>query len=300
LVKNGAGTLVNALIEEGFLTHVATQGAGVIHDWEFAFQGESGESVRDYAPVGRFGAWEETGRWINLAVLVGAAEGLGFGEAVGRMIEEDCLQIPSVRELRERIAADPGDPLAGAKADLLRTIEQFALSEGRQEVRHLYKAASILGATYRHHVPLTVHPGIGYDIIVNHPFYHGGAVGRASHTDAQVFAHSVDQLDGGVYMSVGSAIMSPQVFEKAFSAANNLRSQAGRPFIQEHYLAIVDIQDGGGWDWATGEPPQEHPAYYLRYCKSFYRMGGTLDYLLCDNRVFLAGLLAKLREQKTS
>ena len=298
LVKNGAGPLVNALIEEGYLTHLATQGAGIIHDWEFAFQGASGESVRENAPVGRFGAWEETGRWINLAVLTGAAEGLGFGEAMGRLIEEDGLQMPSAASLREQIAADPADPLSGAKADLLWTIERFSLKPGRQTVAHPHKEVSIPACAYRNRVPFTVHPGIGYDIIVNHPWYPGGAIGRASQTDAQIFTRSVDQLEGGVYMSVGSAIMSPQVFEKAFSAANNLRHREGRPFLKDHYLAIVDIQDGGGWDWASGEPPSDHPAYYLRYCNSFYRMGGTLDYLLCDNRVFLAGLLAALRRQK--
>ena len=74
LIKNGAGTLVNWLVENGWVTHVATQGAGVIHDWEFAYQGASSESVRDNAPVGTFGTWDETGWAINLAVTVGAAE----------------------------------------------------------------------------------------------------------------------------------------------------------------------------------------------------------------------------------
>jgi hypothetical protein len=151
-----------------------------------------------------------------------------------------------------------------------------------------------LAAAYERGIPLTVHPGIGYDIIVNHPMYHGAAIGRAAQTDAQIFAQQVDSLDGGVYMSVGSAIMSPQVFEKALSAANNLRRQDDRPFVKDHYLAIVDIQDAGGWDWSTGEPPSDNPAYYLRYCKTFGRMGGTLDYLQCDNRDFLAALLNRL------
>ena len=147
---------------------------------------------------------------------------------------------------------------------------------------------------------MTVHPGIGYDIIVNHPMYHGGAIGRAATTDARIFAHSVNELEGGVYMSVGSAIMSPQVFEKAFSAANNLRARNGQPFIRNHYLCLVDLQDGGSWDWTKGEPPREHPAYYLRYCKTFYRMGGTLSYCQCDNRVFLANLLDRLRKRKAA
>ena len=111
-VKNGAGPLVNALVEGGFITHLATQGAGVIHDWEFAFQGASGESVRENAPAGRFGSWEETGRWINLAVLCGAAEGIGFGEAVGRMIVENGLTIPAADALRHSLQERPDDDLA--------------------------------------------------------------------------------------------------------------------------------------------------------------------------------------------
>ncbi|MCX5659905.1 MAG: hypothetical protein NTW19_09310 [Planctomycetota bacterium] len=294
LVKNGAGTLLNALIEKGWLTHLATQGAGVIHDWEFAFLGRSSESVRDNAPAGRFGSWDETGKWINLAAIVGAAEGMGLGESVGKMIAEDGLALPMPAALADAICARPDDPLAGARADLLATMRRFGLAGGRVAVKHPYKRYSTLACAYEHRVPLTVHPGIGYDIIVNHPMFHGGAIGRTSGADARVFAHGVLNLTGGVYLSVGSAIMSPQVFEKAFSAANNLLLGEGRPAVKDHTIAIVDLQDGGGWDWSRGEPPKENPAYYLRFCKTFHRMGGRLDYLCGDNRVVLANLLARL------
>ena len=296
LVKNGAGPLVRALLEAGHLTHVATNGAGVIHDWEFSFQGITSEVVRDNAPAGRFGAWDETGKWLNLAVLAGAAAGLGFGEAVGKLVVEDGVTLPEPEQLRQQLAAEPAHELAGARADLLWTMQKFGLSSGRLEVKHPYKKYSILAGAYQRRVPLTVHPGIGYDIIVNHPMYHGGAIGRAGATDARVFAHSAGQLSGGVYLSVGSAIMSPQVFEKAFSAANNLRERAGQPFIRDHYLGIVDIQPGN-WDWRRGEPPRDNPAYYQRFCKTFCRMGGELEYFQCDNRVFLANLVARLKKR---
>jgi hypothetical protein len=296
LVKNYAAPLVRWLIEQKSLTHLATQGAGVIHDWEFAYQGHSGESVRENAPAGRFGAWDETGFALNLAAVAGAAEGLGLGEAVGRFIVDDGWELPAAEVLIEQIRHAPEHALTPGMADLLQIMQRFELGGGRVEMHHRYKDSSILVAAHAAGVPLTVHPGIGYDIIVNHPMYDGAAIGRAAETDARVFAQSVDGLDGGVHLSVGSAIMSPQVFEKAFSAANNLRASEGRPMLSGHTLVIVDIQDGGGWDWSQGEPPPENPAYYLRYCKSFYRMGGELIYIQCDNRVFLAHLIARLRE----
>ena len=174
LIKNGAGPALRELINEGFVTHLATQGAGVIHDWEFAFQGASSESVRDNAPVGRFGAWDETGRWLSVAVLVGAAEGLGLGEAVGRLVSEQSLTLPEPALLRQQIADDPAHELTGARADLLWTMQQFHLSAGRVEVPHPFRAYSVLAGAYEKRVPLTVHPGIGYDIIINHPMFPGG------------------------------------------------------------------------------------------------------------------------------
>ncbi len=297
LIKNGAGPLVNRLVRDGWVTHLVTQGSGIIHDWEFAFQGKSSESVRDNAPVGRFGTWEETGKWINLAVIAGAAEGLGIGESVGKMVVDNGVTLPAPGELEDQVRRRPDDSLAAARADLLYTMRAFGLAGGRTAVGHPYQSYSVLACAYEHDVPLTVHPGIGYDIIANHPMFHGGAIGRAAATDTRIFADAVKRLIGGVYMSVGSAIMSPQVFEKAFSAANNVLESEGRDFIADHTIAIVDLQDGGRWDWSTGEPPADHPAYYLRFCKTFYRMGGTLDYLCGDNRVVLANLVAQLSKE---
>lgn len=294
LIKNGGGPLLRALVERGWVTHLATQGAGVIHDWEFAYLGRSSESVRDNAPAGTFGTWDQTGRWINLAVIAGAAEGLGFGESVGKLIETEQLILPTPDDLRHQIAANPSAPLAAAQADLLQTMQTHAIAPGTHRVPHAWKRYSALAAAYARRIPFTVHVGIGYDIIANHPLWHPGATGRASGTDARIFAQSVTNLSGGIYLSVGSAIMSPQVFEKAFAVANNLRIGQGQTPIHDHTIAVVDLQDGGSWDWKAGEPPKDNPAYYLRYCKSFYRMGGELQYLQGDNCIVLANLLARL------
>ena len=143
-------------------------------------------------------------------------------------------------------------------------------------------------------MPITVHPGIGYDIITNHPMFNGAAIGRAAQRDFAQFSAAVEGLDGGVVLSVGSAIMGPQVFEKSLSCVNNLRLQAGRPVVAGHAIYVVDLQDGGGWDWSTGEPPKTNPAYYLRFCKSYARMGGLMRYLQCDNLAFVHHLFHRL------
>ncbi len=294
VIKNGCGPLVNALLETGLVTHLATQGAGIIHDWEFAFLGKSSESVRDNTPTGRFGTWDETGRYLNLAALVGAADGIGWGEAVGRMVCDDGFTLPDPDTLAKQTSNDPSHALAAARADLLCAMKQFNLAPGMHSVAHPYKQYAVLAGSYKNRVPLTVHPGIGYDIITNHPMFHGGAIGRASATDTRIFAEGVKNLSGGVYLSIGSAIMSPQVFEKAMSVANNLLLQEGKQ-VRGHHMTVVDLQDSGGWDWTRGEPPKDSPAYYLRFCKTFARMGGELDYICGDNRAVLANLVNRLR-----
>jgi hypothetical protein len=270
-------------------------GAGTIHDWELAFFGRTEESVRVNVPTGTFGTWDETGRNLNLAVLAGALRDEGYGRALGRFIEEDGCTLPTTSQLEQQLRAEPAHPLSPARADLLQVMLAHKLSGGRIAVAHPHKAHSILAHAFRHNTPFTVHPGIGYDIIATHPMFSGAAIGRAAQTDFALFSRAVEGLDGGVVLSVGSAIMAPQVFEKSISCVNNLRLQAGRKIVQGHTIYVVDIADGGGWDWSQGEPPKDNPAYYLRFCKSFDRMGGTMHYLQSDNVVFLQNVLAQLR-----
>ena len=292
LVKNGLAPVVTRMMEGGWITHLATNGAGVIHDWEYAFHGRSEEDVRGHVARGRFGTWDETGRHSALAVLGGTADGLGYGESIGRMIVEDGYRIPEPATLREALAdwaADLADDEAmPARADLLQTIVRHGIAPGRHTVKHPHKQHSLTGNAFRLGVPLTVHPGIGYDIVYTHPLAGGGAYGRGGMIDFQVFAEGVSRIDGGVFLSVGSSIMAPQVFEKSVSIANNLRRQDGlgpvRPFIAVNDLTEED------WDWNAGEPPMDDPAYYNRMGKSFSRMGGELIYVAADNRLFIPHL----------
>lgn len=298
LVKNGAHRIVNALVAGGWVTHLATNGAGVIHDWELAFLGRTEERVRQNVATGTFGTWDETGRNIHLAILAGAIRGIhgeGFGASVGRFIVENGTTLPTTTELEKLLRDEPAHPLSPARAELLLAMKQHSLPAGRSEVKHPHSATSMIAEAFRRGVPFTVHPGIGYDIISCHPMFNGAALGRAAGLDFAQFGGAVEGLDGGVVMSVGSAIMSPQVFEKSLSAVNNLRLQAGRPIVTGHSLYVVDLADGGGWDWTHGEPPKDNPAYYLRFCKSFARMGGAMNYVQADNVTFLQNLLLQLK-----
>lgn len=296
LIKNGGQLLLNRLLDHGWVTHLATNGAGIIHDWEFAFLGRSTESVRANVATGSFGAWDETGRYIHLALLLGGIQGEGFGRALGRFIQQDGAVLPKAEELEELLRKEPAHPLAAARADLLGAMRQHLIPSGHMIVLHRWRNACVLAHAFRHDAPLTVHPGIGYDIISNHPMFNGAVLGRAAEIDFKLFCASVETLDNGVVMSVGSAIMGPQVFEKSISCVNNLRLQARRNIVRGHSIFVVDLQDGGNWDWSKGEPPTDNPAYYLRFCKSFSRMGGVMHYLQCDNVAFLHHLYHALRK----
>jgi hypothetical protein len=294
LLRNGAARILDRMMEQDWITHLATNGAGTIHDWEYAWLGRSTESVAENVATGTFGTWEETGRWLHTAMMAGALQGEGYGVSLGRFIAENGCTLPQADDLAEAIASDPAHPLTAARADLLQAMRRNGVQGGRTSIEHRWQHASILCAAFRHNVPLTVHPGIGYDIIANHPIFNGAVVGRGAGMDFRLFCDSVETLDGGVVLSIGSAIMAPQVFEKALSCVHNLRMQDGRALVSGHEIIVVDLQDGGGWDWTQGEPPKSNPAYYLRFCKSFSRMGGTMRYLQCDNAAFIQNLAALL------
>lgn len=296
LLRNGAALILDRMMANGWITHLATNGAGTIHDWEYAWLGRSTESVEENVETGTFGTWDETGRNIHLALYAGSIRNEGYGRSLGRFIEMDGADFPTCDDLGHLVALLPDDPLNAARFELLRELKRGIVPQGRYHLDHRWKEASILATAFKHNVPLTVHPGIGYDIISNHPMFNGGLIGRAAAIDFQIFGGSVEKLDDGVVLSVGSAIMGPQVFEKSLSCVNNIRIQEKRPVVQGHSIYVVDLQDGGNWDWTQGEPPKTNPAYYLRFCKSFSRMGGRMQYLQCDNLAFVHQLYHQLRD----
>jgi len=86
VLRSGVQRYLIDLMEEGYVSCIATNGACVIHDFEFALMGKTTESVARYIEEGQFGLWKETGR-INDIVKEGSDKGLGLGESIGKAID---------------------------------------------------------------------------------------------------------------------------------------------------------------------------------------------------------------------
>jgi len=248
-IKNGLSLLLIELMKKGYVTHILGNGAVSIHDWELSYLGKTEEDVIRYIKEGQFGLWDETGKYLNHALVISGRE--GYGKAIGKMIWEEKLD--------------------------------------GEKLKHPHKTKSILGMAYKLGISASICPGIGYDIIHTHPACDGASLGKAAYIDFLKIARTIQSLKGGVYISIGSAITSPMVFEKSLSMANNIAIQkSGKP-ITNFKIFVNDIQPGD-WDWKKSEPPKDNPAYYLRFNKSFSRMGGDFEYLQLDNRDFLLNL----------
>ena len=239
VIKCGNSPLIVDLMQRGLLSLVAVNGAGMIHDFELAMIGASTESVGRYVSEGQFGLWQETGR-INEAAAAAYREGIGLGEVVGRMIEE----------------------------------EKFP-----------HRDISVLAAGYRLKIPVTVHVGIGLDIIHEHPNFDGAATGAATYTDFLIFTEIVTQLEGGVLLNFGTAVMGPEVYLKAISMARNVARQEQKS-IRRFTTAVFDIREIGAD--IHQEAPKSDPAYYFRPYKTVLvrtvKDGGESFYVKGDHR----------------
>ena len=120
--------------------------------------------------------------------------------------------------------------IAAAGLDLLGTIQRFNLKPGFLSISHPYKNFSAQATAFRLKLPFTAHPMFGHDIIYTHRVNHGAAIGRVALRDFLTYAEEVRRMEGGVYLSVGSAVMSPMVFEKSLSMSQNIELQEGRPY----------------------------------------------------------------------
>ena len=198
-IKVGLSPLIIDFMRRGIMSAVAMNGAGIIHDFELAYHGETSEDVAASLVSGQFGMAEETGRFLNEAIAAGRDDGIGL--AVGRAIL--AAKLPHT--------------------DL-----------------------SILATGVRLGVPVTVHVGIGTDIIHMHPAADGAAIGAASLRDFHILAGLAQRLDRGVFINLGSAVLIPEVFLKALNLARNVGRKVGRlvtldmDFVR-HYRPRVNV-----------------------------------------------------------
>ena len=154
-----------------------------------------------------------------------------------------------------------------------------------------HKSISVLAAAARLGVPVTVHVGVGYDIIHEHPNCDGAALGQASYRDFLTFAAAVERLEGGVLLNFGSAVMGPEVYLKALAMARNVAHQEGRR-IAKFTTAVFDLLPLAG-DLRTTAPKSD-PRYYYRPWKTILARtvadGGESFYVQGDHRATIPAL----------
>jgi hypothetical protein len=161
-----------------------------------------------------------------------------------------------------------------------------ALGQGILEGAFPHKDLSILAAGVRLGIPVTVHVGIGYDILHEHPNCDGAAFGQTSYHDFLVFAETVTRLEGGVVLNFGSAVMGPEVYLKALAMARNVAHQEGRQ-IRKFTTAVFDVVPLESD--TRQQAPKSDPRYYYRPWKTILVRtvadGGESFYIQGDHRV---------------
>lgn len=94
VIKCGLSRYLIWLMENGYITHLASNGAGSIHDFELAYLGGTSEHVPTAIEDGSFGMWEETGAWMNEAIKLGAKKNYGYGESLAHYVDENPEKFP--------------------------------------------------------------------------------------------------------------------------------------------------------------------------------------------------------------
>jgi len=252
VIKSGLSLIVIDLMKKGIITHVASNGAVTIHDFEIALIGETSEDVATSIEDGTFGMAEETGLLMNLAGQRGVREGLGYGESLGKMIAED---------------------------------EQFK-----------FKEYSVLYNAYKLGIPFTVHVALGTDIIHQHPRCNFAVLGEATGRDFKKYVTAVSNLEGGVFLNFGSAVIGPEVFLKALSIARNLGYK-----VEKFTTANFDLKPIADY---TRPRSKDDPDYYYRPLKNIVirppSMGGRGFHITGDHVVTIPNLhhmiLQRLKE----
>lgn len=249
VIRAGVQKYIIDMMERGYITALAGNGACAIHDYEFSLIGQTTESVARYIRDGQFGLWKETGG-LNDIVTSAADEDLGAGEAIGK-----------------------------------------ALLEGDFP----YKESSVLAAAYRLGIPYTIHVGIGSDIVHEHPNCNGAAWGQTSYTDFLYYAAELENIENGVVMNFGSAIMAPEVYLKALAMVRNVAAQEGRD-VTKFTSLVCDLRQLP--ENVAAEAPKGSPDYYFRPWKTMLvrtvAEGGESYYVRDDHKQTVPELWSRI------
>ena len=189
--------------------------------------------------------------------------------------------------------------------DVVATGNAEGLGLGEAVGRHIaqsdftHKDVSIFAAAWQAGVPATVHVGIGYDILAEHPNFDGAAFGAASYRDFLIFTKDLENLEGGVVLCYGSAVMGPEVYLKALAMVRNVAARRGRS-IRRFTSAVFDlVRLEGSLD---AEAPKDSPEYYYRPFKTVLvrtvRDGGQSYYIRGDHLATLPALHKLLKERE--
>jgi len=193
LVKNGLSLLLGDLIKRGLFTMVSGNGATSIHDFELGLIGETSEYVPQALEKGQFGMAFEF-NFINAALIVGNKYKLGYGESVGRMMHDETFR----KEVADVLSID------------------------KSQIDFKYPEISLQYVCYQEKVPLTIHVGVGTDVLDQHKYFDGRAKGGCSGRDFLIYTNEITKFTkGGVILNIGSAVTGPEVFLKAASMAGN-------------------------------------------------------------------------------
>ena len=237
--KANVGWYLSDLIQCGYVDHIATTGAGLVHQWELSTEGQTSEHVPTAIRDGSFGLWKETGR-INELI----SEAASRGESIGTRARD------------------------------------FYATYSSRHSQGPFRAAMDKG------IPVTIHVSIGQDVFCEHPNCDGAALGKAGYQDFLEFTQTVSRLQGGVYLSFGSAVASPEIFLKSLAMARN--ANAGKPNIFSVF--VFDC---------CPLPADPKDAYFNRPCKTLLgraTVGDNVGFVQAKHEESIPNLWALLRE----
>ncbi len=207
-------------------------------------------------------------------------------ESVARYVSEGQFGLWRETGRINRVAAEGHRDGIGLGEALGRDVEREQLP---------FRQTSVLAAGYRLGVPVTVHVGIGLDIVHEHPNCDGAAVGATSYADFLVLTQSVTRLEGGVLLNIGSAVAGPEAYLKALAMARNVAHQRGES-IRRFTTAVFDLPELG--TELRAEAPKTDPRYYFRPYKTILVRtvadGGESHYVQGDHAATVPALYDRI------